>query len=371
MGTENATVTVTPEAPVVEAPPVEEKTEKKKAPVGTRMSTYAYAPQDLVIIGLDTEDGPEHPLYDPRIKLPLDKHMVANVEAWGIKENVLITKSDAKHPGRPVVVAGRQRVRWARAANENITKRAQGEALHQVLTNLEKGDENELAGIMVLENEIRKDDDMITKARKAQKLMTVNKFSAAQVANVFGVSVPSLRVWLKVLQTSPKVQAAVDAKKITASAALALMELPMDKQDEALAGLIAAAEAGPAPEVGSEDGETAPTKPKKGKKIKITAKDVAAAASKTAKAGGGTAPKATDQANTRSTPNRSSLRRALKFSLEQKGTYARIAGATIAWVLGDSDVRKQEMEEIAEETRAALREVFKAATKKPKITPKK
>src|SRR5512136_2177542 len=32
---------------------------------------FKFKPSELIIVGLDTEDGPEHPLYDDRIGLPV------------------------------------------------------------------------------------------------------------------------------------------------------------------------------------------------------------------------------------------------------------------------------------------------------------
>lgn len=40
-------------------------------------------PHTVTIIGLDTKDGPEHPLWDERINRPLDKNLVYDIQAHG------------------------------------------------------------------------------------------------------------------------------------------------------------------------------------------------------------------------------------------------------------------------------------------------
>jgi ParB family chromosome partitioning protein len=370
------TTTTTPET--VQPPtPVEEP--KVKSDI-TRTNMFLVPPEDFIIIGLDTKDGPEHPLYDPRILMPVDKYMVANVQEYGVKEAVLYTKTDKTYPGKMVITAGRKRIIWARTANENLRKA--GQAPMKVRAILEHGDESELVAISILENECRVNDDMLAKARKAYRLVNTYGYNQSEAAKVFGVHPTSLRIWLKLVALSPEVQAAVEKKQITSSAALQLGKLPIDKQAEALAGLIAAAEVEekeerdgvrmrPAGEPeGGEDGEKKPAKLKDRKtgKIKITAAKVAGAA-----AGKGAAPKAQDKAQEGIAPKRAQVRRALKYLLEKKGTYARTwrtsrtMGATLAWVLGDLDTKKTELEELAADTQELIREVFKASAKKKVI----
>jgi ParB family chromosome partitioning protein len=86
----------------------------KQALQGKRKDTFLIDPTELVIIGLDTKDGPEHPLYDRRILKPVPEACVANVEMEGVIKTVDVVKVD----GVPLVTDGRQRVRWAREANK-------------------------------------------------------------------------------------------------------------------------------------------------------------------------------------------------------------------------------------------------------------
>jgi ParB family chromosome partitioning protein len=87
-----------------------------QAIAGRRLNAFAVDPDNLIIIGLDTDDGPEHPLYDERVKLPLDESTVLNIMAIGVKEPVLVRKTD----GNPEVVDGRRRTMHAREANRRL-----------------------------------------------------------------------------------------------------------------------------------------------------------------------------------------------------------------------------------------------------------
>jgi ParB-like chromosome segregation protein Spo0J len=85
----------------------------KQALQGKRKDTFLIDPTELVIIGLDTKDGPEHPLYDRRIKKPVPESFIANVEMEGVIKTIDVIKV----AGNAVVAEGRQRTRAAREAN--------------------------------------------------------------------------------------------------------------------------------------------------------------------------------------------------------------------------------------------------------------
>jgi len=74
---------------------------------------FLVPPEKLVVIGLDTEDEPEHPLYDARVTLPIDQAMVADVAKFGVVQPIRARRNGDKLE----VVVGRQRVRLAREAN--------------------------------------------------------------------------------------------------------------------------------------------------------------------------------------------------------------------------------------------------------------
>lgn len=203
----------------------------KQAVEGKRINAFGMDPDTLIIIGLDTEDGPEHPLYDKRIKLPLDDNMVKNVKTFGVKETIIVTK-DAD---RVLVVDGRQRVRWARTANELIRNEG-GEPIF-VPALVERGDEKKLYGTMISTNEVRQDDDVLTKAEKAAKFIGMGH-TVDEAAVVFGVTKRAVEIWMQILDLSAAVKKAIAAGKLSASAAKEFSGLSKEEQEKKLDELV-------------------------------------------------------------------------------------------------------------------------------------
>ncbi len=196
---------------------------------GTKTSAYFVDPKELVVIGLDTDhkSEAEHPLYDPRVKLKLDDHMVANVMRYGVLETVIVRRNGEKYE----VVAGRQRVRWARAANEKLI--AEGKEPIKVPTMLKRGDDAEMYGVLISENEIRQGDDALTQARKMERFLAMGR-SEEEAAVAFGVSVSTIKGRMKILEMSTMTQKAVAKGEIAIHEALAFAKLSHDDQDKAI-----------------------------------------------------------------------------------------------------------------------------------------
>jgi ParB family chromosome partitioning protein len=183
-----------------------------------RRDAHNFDPTRLTIIGLDTKDGPAHPLYDDRIHLKLDPAFVRNIEYHGVLEPVLVRRNGEDSDGSPriEVVAGRQRVRAARAANEEREKR--GEPLVLVPALVQKGDDAKIAEIMVTENEGRVNDNPTTRAKKMQRLLDLGR-DEESIARSFCCTVQTVKSTLALLDLAPAVQKAVDGGTITATLA--------------------------------------------------------------------------------------------------------------------------------------------------------
>ncbi len=199
--------------------------EKKVAVQATRLNAFSIEPERLTLI-----DDPKHHLYDERIKLPIDEHLVLNIMVHGVKIPVLATKEGELL----IVVDGRQRVKAAIEANKRLKK--DGSEPIKVKMILERGDEADLFGICILANEMRQEDDVVLKARKAKRLLDMNS-DKKRCANIFGVSVLQIERWLKVLDLAAPVIRAIEAGEITATAASELSNLTREAQIEALAEL--------------------------------------------------------------------------------------------------------------------------------------
>ncbi len=148
----------------------------------------------------------------------------------GVKIPVLATKEGALL----IVVDGRQRVKAAVEANKRLT--AAGEHPVKIKMVMERGSEADLFGICILANEMRQEDGVIIKARKAKRLLDMNPDKKA-CATTFGISAIQLERWLKILDLAAPVIKAIEAEEITATAAAELAGLSREKQIEALAEL--------------------------------------------------------------------------------------------------------------------------------------
>jgi len=195
----------------------------KQALEGTRLNAFGMDPNELVVIGFDTEDGPEHPLYDERVKLPLDESMVLNIAVHGVLEPVLVRKNGSAVE----VVAGRRRVLHAREANKRLKKEGSEEI--RVPAMVRKGDDGELMGVAIAENEIRRDDTPSVKAAKLQRYIRTGR-SEQEAAIAFGVSLQTIKNWGRMADLDSKVLKAIDAGKIPASAAWNLSDLSREEQ---------------------------------------------------------------------------------------------------------------------------------------------
>lgn len=197
-----------------------------------RSNIFFFDPDDLVIIGADTDDGSEHPLYDDRAKLPVDGKLVMNILALGkILEPVGVRKN-----GEIVeVVYGRQRVKACREANKRL--KAQGCEPIFVPAMGERADNAKMLGMMISENELRQGDTPLAKANKLQKYINLGR-TEKEAGEIFGITLQTAKNWLSLLDLDRSVQKLVESGKITATAAAGLVSLPRDKQKEEAEKLI-------------------------------------------------------------------------------------------------------------------------------------
>jgi len=191
-----------------------------------RTNAYTFLPEELVLI-----NNPEHPLYDERIKLPLDEGLVRNIMMNGVIEPIVITKLQ----DQPVVVDGRQRVRCAAEANKRLT--AEGKEPVRVTAVVRKDQDINLFGVSISANENRQDDTPLGRARKCARYLSMGH-TEQEAAVVFGVSKTCITGWMKMLSCSTEVIKAVEKGAISASAATELADLEHDEQNSALTSLL-------------------------------------------------------------------------------------------------------------------------------------
>lgn len=264
-----------------------------KTAFANRTNAYTFLPEELVIIR-----DPQHPLYDPRVELPLDENQVKNFMAKGFFGTIVITKIGDS----PVVVDGRRRTMHAAEANRRLL--SEGKEPIRISATIQRGDGADLFGVLISANEGRLDDTPLAKARKCARYLAMGR-SIDDAALTFGVSKTCINGWMRGLSCTEKVLKAVEKNRLSFSAATELASLDHEAQDSALATML---------EGGAEtgDGET-PVSGSNGTK-KPSTRDAAKAAGKT-------------RAKMRS-------RKEIKEKLEESGLSPKYREA-LEWVLGE------------------------------------
>lgn len=204
-----------------------------------RASAYYADPGNLCIVGLDTPHKKgEHPLWDKRAFLPADDSMVASILAHGVKKPVFVRiNGDVLE-----VVDGRRRIINARAANAKIREMNEEAGTErpfiEVPVILQKGTEAHLFGLARLLNRGQLEEDPLTTAEAAQKLIDQGQ-TEEQVATYLQIGAPMLKIYLSLLDLHPTVRKAVEDQRISMTAASKLAPLAREEQVEAFEKLLA------------------------------------------------------------------------------------------------------------------------------------
>ena len=177
-------------------------------------STLLHVPPEALKLIMDKS----HNLYDSRAEWEIDERTVKNIMAIGVIEPVIVTQN-----GDDVeIVAGRQRVKHAIEANKRLTELGMQPIRVPVMNRI--GSAAELYGIMVAENEIRKEDSALSKGEKMCKLRSMGQ-SLQEIANTFGTSRQNVENMLIINSMGMDVKSAIKSKKLKATAALELKDL--------------------------------------------------------------------------------------------------------------------------------------------------
>lgn len=197
-----------------------------------RETLWKLDPEHLTIVGIDTDDGLEHPLVNHRVlklkETGPDPDMVDSLLTLGQLQPIMVRKNGSFTE----VVLGRNRVLAAREANARLLKADQEPMVLRCV--LRKDNEDaKLTGAIAAENGVRHEDDMLTKAREAQRLIERGKMSKLQIAKSLGMkTVEVLDNHLKLLELNPKMQAAIERGVLTATAAATFTDLTQQEQEQ-------------------------------------------------------------------------------------------------------------------------------------------
>jgi ParB-like chromosome segregation protein Spo0J len=214
---------------------------------GPRINGFWIDPFEARIIGIDTLDGPEHPLWDISERNREGDPMLAAeiIVDGGIHEPCILRKDGEKYD----VVVGRRRFLAARLIKRepNVVRRVLDglgitTAVQPVLVPviIEKGDDAKFATLVAVENAQRRDLDLLQKSQQAMRLLDRVK-DKRRVAAAYGVTVQTIIEWGKVQDLDTKVVAMIGAGpgRISLSAATKLASLPRAEQVDKLTALVA------------------------------------------------------------------------------------------------------------------------------------
>lgn len=200
-------------------------------------------PNKLTIIGLDTDDGPEHPLYDKRVKLPIDHNLGKAMMHEGFRGTIEVRKNGKAEDGTDVieVVFGRQRVKAARWANEQLE--AQGKEPILVACLVRKFDDGAAFGVRIGENVHRQGLSTLERADELKRYMAMGN-NEDQAAVTFGLSKNGVKNLMRLHDLDGEVRKAVEAEDLSPSAAAELADLSREEQKVELKKLLEAASKG-------------------------------------------------------------------------------------------------------------------------------
>lgn len=180
-----------------------------------------YLPEKLTLV-----KDPAHPLYDPRVHLPIDEAMVKNIMAMGILQAVVVCKNP--ETGDIEVVDGRQRVKNAIEANVRLDAKGCEPVLVPAIPRKTKASADN-AGVMVSANELRTADTPLGRAGKMATLANYGK-TPDDLAMIFGCTTQTVHATLALLECSAAVKTAVEAGKIGVGHARTLAKLSPAEQ---------------------------------------------------------------------------------------------------------------------------------------------
>lgn len=212
------------------------RADSKRADSAPRQEVKMYDPNEAVIIGLDTDDGPSHWGYDEES----NKNPVLEADVKFTYENGVIQNVLARRDGdKIVIVAGRGRTRQLREANKR--RIADGLAPWFLPVRIVKGDARKMLVLKYGENSHRREQSPFVRAQQAYELS--QQFPEDQAATIMGLGLVQFRSILKLLDLGPAVKKAVMTGELKQTAAIELASLSEADQAEKLTAILATAAA--------------------------------------------------------------------------------------------------------------------------------
>ena len=205
----------------------------------TRAAHGALGKTDMLLFDperVKVVNDPDHPLYDARANEEPTEDFIQNLMVHGVTLPVVFRKDT--ETGESIIEDGRKRTLGLREANKRLRKKGVPASELKRLPGIPKrGSDGDAVLRMLMLNEQRFEDTPLNRARKAAKAIELGK-TEAEVANVLGVSISTLKNLLRLIDAPAAVRNAVDAGKITASDGYRLAKLDASEAKEKVAELI-------------------------------------------------------------------------------------------------------------------------------------
>ena len=198
-----------------------------------RKEVKMYDPNVVVIIGLDTDEGASHPLFDGESnETPLLEADVLFTYEHGVLQPVSCKRDGDKL----LVVYGRGRTRQLREANKR--RIANGLQPWFLPVQIVKGDALKMLALKHGENSHRRELNPMARARAAYELS--QQMPEEKAAIVMGLGLQQFRKVIKLLDLAPAAAKAVTKGELSASAATEMTGLSEAEQTVKLAELLSA-----------------------------------------------------------------------------------------------------------------------------------
>lgn len=222
---------------------------------GKRSDVIDMDPFGVVVVGVDKpyeNAGPEHPRYDPRVKMPFDgedEQTIATIIKHGIISPIRVAPE--KHPKTGetihVVVAGRRRTLMAREAQRRLKAAGKSDKIMlpvlPPMSSRAGWSADDLDEVQIIENEHRRADEGLVLAEKIATFVKRRGGDAKarkEAQTTFKKSEASIDGYLLLNGAIKEVKDGYTKGKYGVTAAIELARAPADKQKEKLEKLMAA-----------------------------------------------------------------------------------------------------------------------------------
>lgn len=212
---------------------------KQVSEAGRVAAPFAYDPNELTIIGLDTDHKShgEHPLWDKRARLPVDENLAKDMLMNGFRGTI-----EARRNGDAIeVVFGRQRVKAARRAAELAKETGQTPPKVSVL--IKKMTDEDALKIRIGENVHHAPLSVLEKADELKVFLAAGG-TEEEACVTFDMTKPGLKNLMRMHDLDGHVRKAVERGDLSPSAAGALADLSREDQRVQLDKLLADAAKG-------------------------------------------------------------------------------------------------------------------------------